>query len=101
MPKLSVTVPHQLAEEEAVRRLKSESDVVRAAFGDRVSELEEAWEGNTLTFGFRAMGMRVRGQVAVSPSDVQTTAEVPLAAMMFKGAIQQQIETRLGRLLAS
>jgi hypothetical protein len=101
MPKLSLVTPHALGEEEASRRLRGESDAAVAAFGDKVKNLEQTWADNTLSFRFTALGMAVRGNVTVEPSAVKTTADLPLAAMMFKGAIEQQIQERLGRLLAT
>ena len=39
------------------------------------------------------------GQVCVEPTQVLTTANVPLAAMMFKGAIEAKVRSRLEELL--
>jgi hypothetical protein len=101
MPKLSLVVSHSLGQEEAARRLMDESAAVTAAFGDAVTDLEQTWDDHTLSFRFKALGMAVRGNVTVEHAAVKTTAELPLAAMMFKGAIEQQIQARLGKLLAS
>ncbi|MBN1590505.1 MAG: polyhydroxyalkanoic acid system family protein [Pirellulales bacterium] len=99
MPKLSFAVPHALEQEEVVQRLKQESDVLRSSFGDRIQNLEETWEDHSLTFRFTALGMSVDGRIAVEPGQVLTTANVPLAAMMFKSAIEEKVRGRLDELL--
>lgn len=101
MPTLSVVTPHELGQEEAARRLRGESDAAMAAFGDKISELEQTWIDQTLNFRFKTFGMTVEGSVAVEPTTVTTTAELPLAAVMFKGMIAERIQGRLSKLLAS
>jgi len=74
--------------------------MVKGAYGDQVSELSEEWDGNTLSFGFKAMGMKVSGTLGVEPSQVRLAADLPLAAMMFKGKIEQRVREELDGLLA-
>ncbi|MBN2022686.1 MAG: polyhydroxyalkanoic acid system family protein [Pirellulales bacterium] len=101
MPQLSVSVPHALGREEALRRLRNESDVAKSAFGDRVRDLVEDWGNDGMSFRFSAMGMAVEGNVAVEEAAVTTTAKLPLAAMMFKGLIEQRLRDRLAAVLAA
>ncbi len=100
MPSLSVGVPHSLGLEEATRRLKAEFNKVRDQFGDRVSDLEEQWNGNELRFGFTTYGVRVRGTVTTGESDVRIAANLPLVALPLKGKIEQRVRQELGRILA-
>jgi putative polyhydroxyalkanoate system protein len=100
MPKLSVSVPHKLTQEEATRRLKESSMGLKGAFAGQVSDLEEEWDGDEVRFGFAAMGMKVKGTVTSEPSQVTVNAELPIVAMMLKGTIEQQIRDQLGKVLA-
>ncbi|HLA83155.1 MAG TPA: polyhydroxyalkanoic acid system family protein [Thermoguttaceae bacterium] len=100
MPTLSVVVPHSLEQEQVVARLKAESETVLSSFGDHVRDFEHSWDDHTLTFRFTTFGMAVDGRVRVEPNQISTTASVPLAAMMFKGAIEANIRNRLEELLA-
>jgi len=100
MPKLSLSVPHSLGVEEAARRLKQRYDAVKAEQGGQVKDLEEHWDGQTLRCRFRAMGLKVAGSVTVQPAAVQVDAELPLAALMFKGFIESRVREELGKLLA-
>jgi hypothetical protein len=101
MPKISVTVSHALDSDEVVARLKRESGVLRSSFGEHVHDYRETWVDRALTFGFRTFGMSVEGHVRVEPAEVVATATVPLAAVMFKGAIEEQMRSRLEQLVRS
>ncbi len=100
MPKLALTVPHTLSQEEATRRLQERLNVARQTFHDRVQNLEEHWEGHRLTFRFNTFGFSIQGELASEPAEIRLNADLPLAAMMFKGIIEQQVRDELSRILA-
>ncbi len=100
MPKLSVAVPHKLAEEEVVQRLQNRFDELKAEHGHQLQGFEGQWEGNRLSCTFSTLGINVRAEVTIEPSQVTIDTELPLMAMMFKGAIQQQIRNELDQVLA-
>jgi len=91
---------HSLGKDEAVRRLQQKFSAVRATFGKQISDLHEEWAGGVLSFGFKAVGMKVDGTVTVEDDAVELAANVPLAAMIFKGQIEKRIREELGDLLA-
>ncbi len=100
MALLSMDVPHQLGPEEALRRLRKKLDSVRDQFGGQVSDFRENWSENELAFGFSAVGMKIAGTVAVEASNVKVAAQLPFAAAMFKGLIEQRIRDELDAVLA-
>jgi len=100
MPRLAMEVAHALGQEEAARRLKDKFSSVKQEHGDQVKDLRDQWEGNTFSFGFKTMGMKVEGTVSVEEDRVKLDARLPLAAMMFKGKIQQGIRDELGEVLS-
>ena len=100
MPRLTMDTPHSLGQEEAARRLKAKFNVVRENFGGQVSDLHEQWNDHTLSFGFKTMGMKVAGEVAVHEDRVTLDTKLPLAAAMFKGMIETKVRDELGDLLA-
>jgi hypothetical protein len=100
MSTISLTVAHDLGQDEALQRLQSESDILKQTFGDSVSELEENWEESTLDFSLKAYGMTVSGDVLVDAAEVKTNIKLPLAAVMFKGTIEERVRERLEKLLA-
>jgi hypothetical protein len=101
MPRLTFAVPHTLSQDEVVSRLKQESDVLRGSMNDQIKDVEEVWEDHSLQFSFKAFGMSVQGNLDVEPTEIRTTATVPFAAMMFKGAIEEKVRARLEEILTS
>jgi hypothetical protein len=101
MPRLSLAVPHLLTPDEAKQRLKDKFAAALVEHQGRVSNTREEWRDHTLSFGFQAMGMAVSGTVAVEPKQVKVDAELPFAAMLFKGAIEQRLRDEVAALLAS
>jgi hypothetical protein len=100
MPQLSVQVPHTLGPDEAVRRLKDKFTLARGLYQGQVQDLHEEWTDHTLSFGFKAVGMKVAGTLAVADAAVNLTADLPFAAMLFKGTIEQRVRQELGELLS-
>jgi putative polyhydroxyalkanoate system protein len=100
MPKLTVTVPHALGQDQAVERLKERFGDLQRRFGDSVKDFEEEWDGNVLSYRFTTLGVKVQGTVAAVDSTVTVTAELPLLAMAMKGTIETQIRSELEKILA-
>jgi hypothetical protein len=96
MPRLSMQIPHALGREEATRRIKEQIPKVRG----HVSDLDEQWQGHTLTFQFKAMGFKVAGTLAVEDTAANVDIDLPLAAMMVKGMIEQRFRQEIGTVLA-
>lgn len=100
MPTLNVNVPHSLGKEQAVSRLKERLNKAKHKFGQEVSDLEEQWDGNVLSFGFTTLGVKIRGTVTSAESEVAVAAKLPYAAMLFRRAIERQIRNELESILA-
>ena len=99
MPKLSINVPHSLGQEKATERLKEQFSNFKGAYEEHVSDLEEQWDGDVLTFGFTTFGAKIKGTVTVEPSEVKINVSLPLMAAMFKGTIEKQTRDRLAKML--
>jgi hypothetical protein len=99
MPRLTMETAHALGRQEAARRLKEKFNAVRDAHRGQVSDLDEQWNDHTFSFAFQAVGMRIAGTVTVEDSAVKLAAELPLAAMMFRGMIEARVQAELGGLL--
>ena len=100
MPKLTVAVSHALDQDQAIERLKQRFGDLQRRFSDSVSDYEEQWDGNVLSYRFTTLGVKVQGTVAAVDSSVTVTAELPLAAMLMKGTIETQIRSELEKILA-
>jgi hypothetical protein len=95
----NVSVPHSLGREAALACVQTFLDQVRHNYGDDVSDVRGDWNDNRLDFGFAARGLGVRGMLLVEDNAVQVTGPLPLAAMFFRGRIEQQIRQELEKLL--
>lgn len=99
MPRMQVNVGHQLDPDEAVRRLRSFLELVKQAYGHRVSQLEETWEYRSGSFSFQAMGFKTSGTVEIDHQEVRVVGQLPLAAIVFRGQIEQALRENLAKAL--
>ena len=58
MPKMSLTIPHRLTQEEALERIHSLLGDLKKQHGDQITDLKEDWQGNRCAFSFKVMGLR-------------------------------------------
>jgi len=100
MATMKMAVPHRLSQDEALNRVKKLLGQVRNQFADKISDLNENWNGNVGTFSFKAMKFAVSGTLTVTPSEVQLDGTLPWAANLFKGTIEKTIKDRAKELLA-
>jgi hypothetical protein len=100
MPKIQVSVPHRLSQEEAKARISKLIAESRTKFGGQVSDLREAWKGNVDEFSFSAMGFTVDGRLDVQPAEVKIDVNLPWAALPFKGKVETEISKHARELLA-
>lgn len=100
MPRLVMTVAHELGKAEAERRLKEKLNAVRTRYGGQVSDLREAWSEHTLSFGFKVIGMKVAGTLVVEDTEVRVAGRAPFAIAILKRLIERRIREELGGLLS-
>jgi hypothetical protein len=99
MPKFHVTVPHPLSQQDAIQKLNGFIDLLRSRYQDQVSGLEQSWDNNVLSFGFKTYGIQVNGKITVNDHQLDLDGDLPFAAMMFKGKIESSIRDELTRLM--
>ena len=99
MPKIEMSVPHQLGREEAMSRIQGMMTQVKEQYGSQVTDLEEQWTDSGGSFSFKAMGFAVSGDLAVHDDHVSMDGDIPWAAAPFKGTIETTIRERAERLL--
>ena len=100
MPALKMQFPHQLGRETAQERLRTLLAKVKHRYGDQVSNLRESWSDNVLDFGFSTYGFGIQGNVTVDENEVRLDGQIPFAAMMFKGKIEQSLRETMTKTLA-
>ncbi len=101
MHNLTVTLPHRLGRIEARRRIENGIREVRQQYGHFFSQLDERWEGDTLSFLIKAVGQRVSGQIFVQESEVRIEVELPWMLALLGGVVRQQVEQQGRRWLGN
>jgi hypothetical protein len=100
MPSFRTEVPHQLGQDTATERLKEFLEKIRERYQDQVSQLAGEWQGSVLTFSLTTYGITVKGTLTVEDQRARLEGTLPLAAMPFRGKIQDSIASELERELA-
>lgn len=99
MPALHSEISHNL-ENNAVRcRLDSMLESIRIEYAGMVSDLQGAWEGDTLHISFNAYGFEIASEVHISPQRIEWDGHVPSRANLFVGKIQRTIHGKLSEML--
>ncbi len=99
MAKLKISHEHTLGRDEAIERLQRFIELAKEQYGTHVSDLQEAWHEEGLDFSFRAMGFSTNGTLRVEASQVHLHSHLPLAALVFKGKIEESVRKQLARVL--
>jgi hypothetical protein len=100
MPKVNLSVPHDLGQEEATARIKNLLTEVREKYGSQVSDIHEDWNGNTCDLGWKSMGMGMSAKIQVNAADVTVDGTMPMAFMAFKGKMESLVRDRVTQALA-
>jgi hypothetical protein len=100
MPKMNMSVPHQLGQDEALGRIQHLIADVREQHGNQLSDVHETWSGTTCDLGWKSMGMGMSATVQVNPSDVTIDSNMPMAFTMFKGKVEEIVRDRVTQALA-
>jgi Putative polyhydroxyalkanoic acid system protein (PHA_gran_rgn) len=91
---LVVSIPHQLGQQEAARRIKAGLATVRARHSTFFAIDSETWTGERLAFQIRSLGQSAPGVIDVADDHVRLEITLPwlLAkiALRFTGAIRKE-----------
>jgi hypothetical protein len=98
MPRISLSIPHCLNQDEAKTRIVGFIADARRQIGG-VSDLKENWAGNVGTYKFRAVGFAVEGRLEVLPDVLAVEIDFPFAALPWKGKAENEIRTQAVALL--
>lgn len=74
---LTVSIPHKLGREEALRRIKGGLGSVRNDYAQFVQVNEEIWSGDRLSFSVTALKQNVSGTIDVMENEVKLEVTLP------------------------
>lgn len=95
---LTVSIPHHLGKDEAVRRLKAGLGGVRTNYSHIFNVQEETWTGDRLAFRISALAQTVSGTIDVADDHVTLQVFLPWLLAKLAEVIQPLIR-REGTLL--
>ncbi|MBS0210375.1 MAG: polyhydroxyalkanoic acid system family protein [Planctomycetes bacterium] len=99
MPKITFSVPHEMSATEARERVETFLPRVEEQYKDMIKDMSRQWNGDVLEYSFKTLGFVFKGTIALEEKQVTVNMDVPLAAMMVKGRIEQEFKAGLERLL--
>jgi hypothetical protein len=99
MAGFQVSVPHSVGRDAARDRVSQFIDNIQRDYPSDISNVRSQWSADRLEFGFAARGMNVEGTLVVEDDTVHVFGPLPLAAMFFRGKIEQTIRQELEKLL--
>jgi len=85
---LTVSIPHRLGQEEALRRLQAGLSKARANYGHLFAVQEETWTANVLQFRVSALGQAASGSLAVLEDRVDLQIYLPWLLARLAAVIQ-------------
>jgi hypothetical protein len=91
---LTVSIPHKLGKDEALRRIKSGLSGVEGRYGQIFRVEEEIWSGDRLSFRVSALKQIVSGTLDVSETHVRLEVMLPWLLARLAGGIQAAIRDR-------
>jgi hypothetical protein len=99
VPKFHFEVPHSLTAADAKSRVERFAESLQSKFAEKVSDLTQSWNDNTLAFAFKTFGIKISGDITAKDNVLDVNGEIPFTAMMFKGKIESDVKEQLARLM--
>lgn len=99
MPNLTISIPHQLGQAEAKRRLDELASSVQGKSGGMLQQIEQHWDADTMHFQIGAMGQSISGTANVTDQAVNLDIALPWMLSMLAGTVKKQIEQQARDLL--
>lgn len=99
MPGFSTEVPHHLGREAAVAKLKDFAEHIRERYKDQVSSMTGQWRDNVLDFALTTYGFTINGLLTVEEQVARIEAQLPFAALAFRGKIEHSFASELKKAL--
>jgi hypothetical protein len=96
---MTARIPHQLTRTEAKQRIQDQLGTVREQYGSMLSDVKDAWTGDTMEFSLTAMGQSVSGRLTVEDHVVHVSVALPWILQMVAGAVKPAIEEHGRKLL--
>ena len=89
---MRITRRHNMTKEQARAWADAKRDEMLARFGDAVSDVSHRWQGDTMEFGFTAMGMMdLGGALRVTETEFALDMPFPMLAKGYEGRAKAEL----------
>ncbi|CAN5869672.1 hypothetical protein BH23ACT12_BH23ACT12_24310 [soil metagenome] len=95
-----VSVPHQLSQEDALKRIMSLVEQLKAQYGDQIGSVTENWNDNRCDFSLKMKMFKLSGSIQVDESSAEIRGIMPLGTGRFEGKAKALIEQQAKLLLS-
>lgn len=105
MPKFNFSVPHDKTRDEVKVALKNYMEKSREFYAKQLNDMTEDWSAwdtdNRYGFAFSTFGFNIKGAMTVDDKQVGVEGDLPFAAMMFKGKVEESFRNMVDRALGN
>jgi hypothetical protein len=95
MAALNLSGPHGLGQAEAQVRLERFLDNIRLQHAAELNDVRGGWTANVLEIELDIRGIGISGRMVVEETHIHVSGPLPLAALFFRGRIEQTIRDEL------
>jgi len=96
---MDINIEYFISKQEALQRIKKLIPELKEDFKDQITEIYENWAGDKADFGFKILGFNIKGLFFISEKKLNISANLPFAALPFKGLIESKIREKANELL--
>jgi hypothetical protein len=104
MPKFSFSVPQTLGKDTAKVKFKEYIERSREFFEKQTQDRVEDWSkwdaNDSYSFSFKTFGFKISGEMTILEDAVKVDGDLPIAAMMFKGKVEEGFRDIVRRALS-
>jgi putative polyhydroxyalkanoate system protein len=89
---MRIAVPHHTTKANARSKIEQKLAALLSQFGGRVDDLQQQWNGDTLSFKGKARGFKLEGTVEVTEAEIVVNGKLPMMALPFEGKIREAVK---------
>ena len=89
---MKISFPHGTTRARALEVLQAKTPELMARFGSGLSDLQEAWQANELSFSFKAGGIAITGMLSVDDEQMELDLNLPQLARLMEGQIHARVK---------
>ena len=89
---MRIAIPHKTTRAKARKIVEDKLRNLEQHYGHYAKEVEHEWQGDTLHVGFNAKGIKAKGTVEITETELIVDGKLPLLAKPFESRIRSTVE---------